>query len=204
MASLAGRELTGRQRAVIERIDKRQPIKLIAAELGVSETRINQHIRALKDIYGATSLTDLVEAYRAENPEGEAGGDDQAVSPAWRAASPYRNSACAFSQVETSSRDAPSGDWVDPGEIVLADAHHVLIDAPWHGIPEPVVVPAALDGKHAVLLRLAVMIGIAFGVIALVILVITASLSLSTMLDGKAEIRMDAQGRSLGAGGHTI
>ena len=47
------------------RIDRRMPIKLIAREMGVSETRINQHIRALKDIFDAESLNELVEAYRA-------------------------------------------------------------------------------------------------------------------------------------------
>ncbi|MFN4131282.1 MAG: LuxR C-terminal-related transcriptional regulator, partial [Paracoccaceae bacterium] len=58
------RPLTKRQRAVMERIDNRIPIKIIALELGVSETRINQHIRALKDIYGAASLSELVAKYR--------------------------------------------------------------------------------------------------------------------------------------------
>ena len=52
------RKLTERQAAVMERVDRRVPIKVIAQELGVSETRINQHIRALKDIYSADSLRD--------------------------------------------------------------------------------------------------------------------------------------------------
>ena len=56
MTSGAVRRLTDRQRAVMERIDRRVPIKVIASELGVSETRINQHIRALKDFYDAASL----------------------------------------------------------------------------------------------------------------------------------------------------
>jgi len=38
------RPLTERQAAVMERVDRRVPIKVIAQELGVSETRINQHI----------------------------------------------------------------------------------------------------------------------------------------------------------------
>ena len=63
------RELTERQAAVMERIDRRVPIKVIAQELGVSETRINQHIRALKDIYGAGNLRDLVDLYRADSAE---------------------------------------------------------------------------------------------------------------------------------------
>lgn len=58
-------KLTNRQRSVMERIDRRVPIKVIAQEMGVSETRINQHIRALKDVYGASSLNSLVEIYRS-------------------------------------------------------------------------------------------------------------------------------------------
>jgi len=60
--------LTPRQREVIERIDRRMPIKLIANELGISPSRVNQHIRALKDRFGAESLAELVEAYRAHRP----------------------------------------------------------------------------------------------------------------------------------------
>lgn len=64
MAPATSRALTRRQRDVMELIDRRVPIKVIADELGISPTRVNQHIRALKDIYGADSLNDLVESYR--------------------------------------------------------------------------------------------------------------------------------------------
>ena len=61
--------LTDRQRSVMQRIDRRVPIKVIAQDMGISETRINQHIRALKDIYQAENLNQLVELYRqAERP----------------------------------------------------------------------------------------------------------------------------------------
>lgn len=66
MSSIGSRPLTQRQRFVMERIDRRVPIKVIAQDLGVSETRINQHIRVLKDIYEADNLGDLVEFYRAD------------------------------------------------------------------------------------------------------------------------------------------
>lgn len=65
MTAAATRLLTERQQAVMELIDRRVPIKVIAQDLGVSETRINQHIRALKDIYRAESLNELVEIHRA-------------------------------------------------------------------------------------------------------------------------------------------
>ena len=66
MAPDTTRMLTRRQRDVMERVEWRIPIKVIAGELGVSATRVNQHIRALKDIYGADSLAELVEYYRRD------------------------------------------------------------------------------------------------------------------------------------------
>ena len=62
----AARPLTERQKAVMERIDRRVPIKMIARDLDLSETRINQHIRALKNVYEVGSLGDLVDAYREQ------------------------------------------------------------------------------------------------------------------------------------------
>lgn len=66
MGAAERRNLTKRQLAVLERIDRRVPIKVIALELGVSEARINQHIGALKDHYQVDSLNELVECYREE------------------------------------------------------------------------------------------------------------------------------------------
>jgi DNA-binding CsgD family transcriptional regulator len=184
MAGAATRQLTEKQRAVLERIDRRVPIKVIADDMGVSETRINQHIRALKDRFQAENLNVLVERYRASSDYTDAPED------------PFRKPQYSFSHLPEEPIFPDQQSRVDPGEIVLSDAHHVLIDAPWTEPREPAVVPAALDGENAVLYRLAVMIGIAFGVIALVVLVVTASLSLSTAMDGKADVRVDQSGRS--------
>ncbi|MEP3050666.1 MAG: LuxR C-terminal-related transcriptional regulator [Erythrobacter sp.] len=66
MPPTASRPLTDRQRDVMELIDRRMPIKVIAQELDLSESRVNQHIRALKDIYAAGNLSELVGRYRAD------------------------------------------------------------------------------------------------------------------------------------------
>ena len=50
---------------------------------------------------------------------------------------------------------------------------------------EPRVVPGVLDGDHAVLYRLAVIVGLALAFIVLVILVVTAALSVSEASGGK-------------------
>lgn len=171
--------LTDRQRDVLVRIDKRVPIKVIAAELGVSEARINQHIRTLKDKFEVDSMNELVEQFRAA--EGCVSGGD----------GPYRKPVYRNTQLPEEPVFPDQGPRVDPGEIVLSDAHHVLIDAPWTGPREPVVVPPLFDGDNAVLTRFGAMIGIAFGVIAAVILVVSATITISEVLEGKASITLD-------------
>jgi anti-sigma factor RsiW len=74
----------------------------------------------------------------------------------------------------------------DPGQLVLSDAMPLIEQAPWLRPGEPRVVPGVLDGEHAVLFRLGAIIGIATGILASVILAITAAKTLSDATDGKA------------------
>lgn len=190
----AERRLTERQRAVMERIDRRVPIKVIALELGVSETRINQHIRALKDFYEAGSLGDLVENYRATfGPEAseippendlEPSADTDFLKPFSEAA--YRNS-----QINPAPGPDDLADRDDPGRLVLSDAMPLIEQAPWLRPGEPRVVPGVLDGEHAVLFRLGAIVGIASGILASVILAVTAAMTLSAATDGKATYSAD-------------
>jgi len=127
-------KLTERQRAVLERVDQRVPIKIIAADLNVSEARINQHIRALKDKFSVESMSDLVASYRAQTwIEDTAVADPIADSKTedLGGPDPYRNSLYRKSQLQNQAQSEHLGSRDNPGEIVLSDAHHVLIDAPW-------------------------------------------------------------------------
>lgn len=172
---MAQRSLSDRERAVLDGIDRRLPLKAIAAEQGISESRINQHVRALKERFGVNNLSDLVDAWRAGEEGAPAGGD-------------YRNPAWRNPQIPHPPIDGESGSRVAPGEFVLADAALYAIEAPWSVETGPRVVPGMLDGDNAVLVRLAVIIGIAFGLVAAIVLVVTASLSLSAMLEGTATV----------------
>lgn len=174
-------KLTDRQREVIERIDRRMSIKQIANDLGVSETRINQHIRALKTAFGVESLPDLVEAYRFDVDRETVGQEDI----------PYRKPEYRKKQLTSQPDSEQSSERADPGELIFADAQQFTVEAPWSHTAEPRIVPGVLDGRHAVIARLAVMVGIAFGVVALVVLVLTASLSMSEALDGTAAIPVE-------------
>ncbi len=196
MASGAVKRLTDRQRAVMERIDRRVPIKVIASELGVSETRINQHIRALKDFYDAASLGELVENYRATlEPEAvEASRQNDLVKGADAGLlGPYSESAYMISQINPAANSTNLGGRDDPGQLVLSDAMPLIEQAPWLKPPEPKVVPGALDGEHAVLLRLGAIIGIASGILASVILAITAAMTLSAATEGKAYLSVETK-----------
>lgn len=189
MTSGAARRLTDRQRAVLERIDRRVPIKVIAMELGVSETRINQHIRALKDFYRAGSLGELVENFRATLPP-------QAPEPlpgtlptaplAPEIDELFSETAYTKSQINPGADLEEFGDRDDPGRLVLSDAMPLIEQAPWLKPGEPRVVPGVLDGEHAVLFRLGAIVGIASGIFAAVILAVTAAVTLSAATDGKA------------------
>lgn len=201
MVREASPSLTEKQREVISRVDRRMPIKLIASEMGVSETRINQHIRALKRIYDAGSLNELVESHRraergapsAASPREIAGSPDiPAIGETAEGPPgiPLRNAAYSKNQMGVQPHFNDLSERDDPGSIRLSDAHVVARDAPWAHDIEPVVVFGALDGKHAVLYRSLVMVGLAFGMIAGVVLVVSAALSLSEVLDGRASVTL--------------
>ena len=196
MESGAAKRLTDRQRAVMERIDRRVPIKVIATELGVSETRINQHIRALKDFYDAASLGELVENYRATlSPAAaeEAAENDPGTIADGALLNPFSEPAYTNSQINGEADLAEFGGRDDPGRLVLSDAMPLIQQAPWLKPGEPRVVPGVLDGEHAVLARLGAIIGIAAGILASVILVITAAKTLSEATEGKAYISVETE-----------
>jgi hypothetical protein len=184
MASASARKLTERQFFVLERIDRRIPIKVIANELSVSETRINQHIRALKDFYQVESLNELVECYREDFGEPR---DEETKEPLSESA--FRNR-----QLDEIAAFANSSSRVDPGEIVMSDVLPISSLAPWTVQSEPKVVPGMLDGEHATVLRFAAIIGIAFGFLAAVVLTVTAAIAISEALDGRAAVPVDEQG----------
>ncbi|ANK14174.1 hypothetical protein [Erythrobacter neustonensis] len=197
MGSGAERRITDRQRAVMERIDRRVPIKVIAAELGVSETRINQHIRALKDVYAAASLGELVENYRATiiaDPSEGNPSDDLGAFADTALLQPYSESAYTNSQLNPAPHLAELGPRNDPGQLVLGDAMPLFEQAPWLRPGEPRVVPGVLDGEHAVLMRLGAIVGIAAGILASVILVFTAASTLSEATEGKAYLSVQSKG----------
>ncbi|KWV91876.1 hypothetical protein AUC45_11910 [Erythrobacter sp. YT30] len=214
MPPKSSKPLTDRQHAVMVRIDRRVPIKVIAQDLGVSETRINQHIRALKDIYDAGSLGDLVEKYRATLPDPmsdprEAQAEDGRGEANSAIPLPNSEDVTKIPEVAGLSEPAYSKNQVpipaevsesflrdDRGNLTINDVMPMVEQAPWLRPGEPKVVPGVLDGEHAALFRFGAIIVIAFGFLAAVVLMATAAITISEALDGKASISVDTQGQA--------
>ncbi len=214
MPPSSSKPLTDRQRAVMVRVDRRVPIKVIAQELGVSETRINQHIRALKDIFGAGSLGDLVQCYRAtlsELEQDEKKAEGGSVPSEELSAVPLPKSVgdadivrkpglseptYSKSQLPVTLDSLDSSGQDDIGNLTFNDVMPLVEKAPWLRPGEPKVVPGALDGEHATLVRFGAIILIAFGFLAAVVLMATAAMTISEALEGKASISADKQGQA--------
>ncbi|WP_234033020.1 hypothetical protein [Erythrobacter rubeus] len=170
------------------------PIKVIAQELGVSETRINQHIRALKNIFEVSNLGDLVERYRETNatePVPESADISAQQAPPQDIEKAFSEPVYNKNQVPLNDPKSNNGERVDQGELVMSDVLPLIEQAPWLRPGEPKVVPGVLDGEHAVLFRFAAVIGIAFGILAAVVLSVTAAVALSDAMDGKARVPVE-------------
>lgn len=197
MSSDKPRTLTARQRDVMERIDRRVPIKVIALELGVSETRINQHIRALKNIYQAESLGDLVERHRTfirDNDSLVAKNKNDVNQVLTEDLKGFSEASYSKKQILEDAILSEQGVGDDPGRLVMNDVMSLVDQAPWLRPGEPRVVPRVLDGEHAVWFRLGAIFGIAFGVLAAVVLAVTAATTISEMLEGRATVPVDEKG----------
>lgn len=173
VAAEAEVDLSTRQRQVLSLIDRRLTIKEMASELGISEGRVNQHIDTLKRRLAVNTHRELAERYRHLFCHPQPG--------------PLRESTGGNPQLPAETMTRPNMDRVSDGELALADVHAFSIEAPWARTSEPKVVPPVLDGKHAVSLRLAAVVLMVFGILASLVLAITAAMSLSEAVGSRPD-----------------
>jgi hypothetical protein len=144
-------------------------------------------------------LGELVENYRATLPPAPAENAEAEHPVTALLGEPTDSGASgAFSEAAYTKKQIPEAaifaDQLsrdDPGRLVMSDAMPLRDQAPWLRPGEPGVVPGVLDGEHAVLFRLGTIVGIASGVLAAVVLTITAAVTLSKATEGKATISVD-------------
>lgn len=166
--------LSDRQRQVLQLLDSGAPIKVIADTLGISDTRVNQIIRTLKEALGVNDRFSLIQAYR------ELPGEDCPL--------PYRKTECLNHELPgfmfRGDEDAKPID----GDLVFSDAQAFQLQAPWEAHSEKSIVPGMLDGSYSTSRRLIVMVVMAAIIAAAIVLVLVAAMTVSEVLDGVAEV----------------
>ena len=154
---LCHKKLTKRQLEVLDGISRRQSIKQIAFELHISESAINQHIKALKFNLEVGSLGDLAEAYRAIS-----GCYDEQT---------YRKTTSRKKQLPPAA-DSTDEDRKDGIEPIIAFHQPLAYEmrAPWTSMVGPPVVPRVLNGENASWVRGAAIIVMAVGMLATIMI----------------------------------
>lgn len=167
--SLQAPRLTDRQKQVLRSIAARQSIKEIAGDLGVSESAINQHIRALKGAFGVNSLSGLAAAQSRLSADFET--------------DTCRKTASRIQQVHLVPpiRETIATDEIGP-VASFNDAMTYSRSAPWELPAYPVVVPGVLNGTNGKWTRALLIVSIAFGVFASVLVGLGAAQGVASSL----------------------
>lgn len=166
-------ELTARQAQVLELVAKRCTLKQIASLLSISESAVNQHIKALKSVLGVNSLTELAEVHRALlNVE---------------AGETCRKTACRISGLSQPDQIGEQPDSEGLGPIVsFHDALSYRLGTPWEDANEPEVVPGVLNGTNAKLVRATLIVALALGLFILVLVGLGVAQGISQAIPRKA------------------
>lgn len=150
-------KLTQRQQDVLNGISRRQSIKQIAFDLEISESAVNQHIKALKTNLEVGTLAQLAEAYRVLS---ECYNDQSC-----------RKTASRKKQLPpaTDSTDVEAKDGIEP-IIAFHEPLAYEMRAPWASMIGPPVVPRVLNGENATWVRGAAIIVMAVGLLATIMI----------------------------------
>lgn len=150
-------ELTDKQAAVALGLLRRTPYKMIAGELGIAESTVNDHIRALRRKFDVSSTQKLVE---------------RLLTTELVAMSTPQNGGQQKTWVETPIFFGEHSQQND--EFLLADVSCAISSTDFDWPSEPSVVPEELDGPDAVLPRLLAVAKTIVWILAALVLTIAA------------------------------
>lgn len=180
--AIAETPFTERQTEVLTLVARRLTIKEIAAELEVSESAINQRIRAMKERAGVNTHRELSEIYLASN------ADSPQLSPNLPNQT-CSDTACRIPQLDapriptnTGTRDKP------PSAFSFQDSQTFRLETPWKGIDEARVVPRVLDGPNAVWFRIAAIVLITIAILVAIVLVLASLQAISDTVGSRRAV----------------
>lgn len=168
------RPLTKRQREVLEAIALRKSIKQMANDAGISESAVNQHIRALKQNFAVNSLAELAQCYR------EIGK----VLPNETCRKPI----CKDTHLVIGNDSGPDSlpDNMQP-VVTFNDPLAYESPPPWALVDQPEqrlqVGPEVLNGRDANWVRAAAMVAVALGTLLVLLVGLGVAHGLSSALE---------------------
>lgn len=173
MPHKSGQMLTDRQLEIAKLLTEHLSLKEIAGELQISESAVNKHVSAIKQVLGAQSRRDIVTAIQHfGSPVASEKG--------------CRKSTGRFSHLPGSPSIDHNEPRNEPGLITFADAGTLSLhrerQLDWQEVFEPRIVPKWLDGENAVLMRLSAVLVLLFVMLALPVVGVATLGSLETII----------------------
>jgi DNA-binding CsgD family transcriptional regulator len=169
--------LTAKQHEVLRFVAENRTSKEIAWELGISESAVNQRIEGVRLRAGSPPRAELARAYRMYLQERRR---EQSAQPHGPAQFPEPLQPPEPAQAPEPLQAPEPGQEATCNTLPDKDAVNYTVTAPWQRQGFDTIVPEALDGANAGLNRIAVMVGIAVGLL----MVAMAGLALVRGLSG--------------------
>lgn len=158
-------KLSDKQAEVLSRLSRRQSYKTIASEMGISLSRVNQHVRVMKDRLGVNDPAGLVELWLSANGEQLSTKD-----------------ACTKSQLPPDAHPRHEEGTADAAVLTFHDAGAMALPAPWDAPEFQRVGPGYLDGPGGSAKRIGFMLLVAMGFPVAVVATLSAMMALTEML----------------------
>ncbi len=165
--AMIAESVTERQQEVLVGLAQRLTIKEIAASMEVSESAINQHIKALKLRLKANSLRELVDWWQSSNCSISTARNQQLPD--------------TFEFPNSSLQDESLG------LIEFGDSMTINRDAPWN-IDQPTFFRRMLDGRYSLLTRSAAIVIIAVGLMVAMAATFSVMVSLTYLESENAAV----------------
>ena len=169
----SSRSMGGKRMLVLGLLAERKPIKQIAAELDISVSAVNQHIKSLKLQFGANSLADLWQVHNELIEAGELAD--------------CTKSTCTKSQLphDAIPPEMPVQEFGSP----VTTFHEPLafrVEAPWENWAGQSGFQGVLNGANAAWVRIALIVAIALGLFVLILIGLGVAQGVASALDAAA------------------
>ena len=165
--------LTRKQIAVLDLLANNRTSKEIGHALGIAEATVNRRIEVLRSRLGGVTRHELARRYRDWTSLADT--SEPAADPCVETPPQFLPLAEPGLVRHVSGQDETATDRFE-------DALSLSLEAPWSREARQRIVPGVLDGKHAVLARIATIIAMLLGVVASLVLGLAAASAITDLL----------------------